>query len=158
GRWTNSSRVFPNSVQSAVESTFARLFGWSKVRRAMPSVTVRLMADSLIVYAFTTHHSPLTTHHSPLTTHRSPLTAHHSPLIRIPMHQPVPQRHEHDLQVKHRVPVDDVVKVELDPLPQRRVAAPAVDLGPAGDAAFDRMAGHVVRNRLAELLDELRPL
>src|SRR5262249_22311612 len=41
-----------------------------------------------------------------------------------------------------------------------RVTAPAVDLGPAGHARLDAVTGHVVGDRLAELLDEhgsLRP-
>ena len=44
------------------------------------------------------------------------------------------QREPHDLQVEAHRPVLDVVQVVLDPLLERRVAAPAVDLRPAGDA------------------------
>ena len=44
------------------------------------------------------------------------------------------QRQPHDLQVERHRPVLDVVEVVLDALLERRVAAPAVDLRPAGDA------------------------
>ncbi len=43
--------------------------------------------------------------------------------------------HEQDPQVEADRPAFDVVEVVLDPLAQRRSAAPAVDLGPAGHAA-----------------------
>src|SRR5262249_755498 len=78
--------------------------------------------------------------------------------IRMPVEEHAPERQPEDAQVEERVPVRDVVKVELDALPKGRVAAPAVDLGPAGDAALDAVPGHVVGNRLRQLVDELRLL
>ena len=39
-----------------------------------------------------------------------------------------------------------------------RVAAPAVDLRPAGEAGLHLVAQHVLRNLVLELLDEVRPL
>ena len=58
---------------------------------------------------------------------------------------------------RHR-PVLDVVEVVLDALLERGVAAPAVDLRPAGDAGLHLVAQHVLRNAVLELLDEERPL
>ena len=55
-------------------------------------------------------------------------------------------------------PVLDVVEVVLDALLERRVAAPAVDLRPAGDAGLHLVAQHVLRDPVLELLDEERPL
>ena len=55
-------------------------------------------------------------------------------------------------------PVLDVVEVVLDPLLERGVAAPAVDLGPAGDPGLHLVAQHVLRDPVLELLDEVRAL
>src|SRR4051812_41269174 len=52
------------------------------------------------------------------------------------------QRQPHDLDVERDRPVLDVVEIVLDPLLERRVAAPAVDLGPAGDPGLDLVAQH----------------
>src|SRR4051812_6752939 len=57
-----------------------------------------------------------------------------SPSVRVAIHEAVPDRQPQDAQVEQRRPVRDVVEIELDALAERRVAAPAVDLGPAGDA------------------------
>ena len=73
------------------------------------------------------------------------------------MKNPTEDGHPQDAQVKPGSPVGDVVQVELDALANGSVAAPAVDLGPAGDAGFDAVPGHVVGNGLAELVDEHRP-
>src|SRR5262249_47414088 len=70
--------------------------------------------------------------------------------IRIPVDQPMPERHPQDVQVEPGRPVRDVVEVVLDALAEGGVAAPAVDLGPASDAGLDAVAGHVVGDRLAE--------
>lgn len=78
------------------------------------------------------------------------------PSIRILMNQAAPDGQEHDADVEPGVPVRDVVKVELNPFSQRGIAPPAVDLCPTGDAALDTVTSHVVRNRLGELLDEVR--
>src|SRR4051794_14453880 len=77
--------------------------------------------------------------------------------IRVAVHEAVPERQPQDAQVEPRRPVRDVVEVELDAFSQRRVAAPAVDLGPARDAGFDGVASVIVRNRLGELIDEDGP-
>src|SRR5436190_18911901 len=60
-----------------------------------------------------------------------------SSLIRVLVLQPVNHGHEEDLQVEQERPVLDVVEVVLDADADRSVAAPAVDLGPAGDAGAD---------------------
>src|SRR5512139_4320140 len=65
---------------------------------------------------------------------------------------------DEDLQVEEEGPVLDVVEVMLDALLDRRVAAPAVPLRPAGPAALHAVAPHVLRDALAELLDDGRPL
>src|SRR5690606_24432090 len=66
--------------------------------------------------------------------------------------------HPHDLDVESDGPVLDVVEVVLDTLLERRIAAPAVDLGPARDAGFDLVAQHVLRDPMLELFDEERAL
>src|SRR5687768_17974005 len=63
-----------------------------------------------------------------------------------------------DLEVEADGPVLDVIQVVLDPLLERGVAAPAVDLRPAGDAGLDLVAQHVLRDAVLELLDEERAL
>src|SRR5262249_62329742 len=73
-------------------------------------------------------------------------------LICISMEKPVEQRHPHDAEVEPRRPVRDVVQVKLYALAQGSVAAPAVYLGPAGDACLHGMAGHVGREGSAGLL------
>ena len=70
------------------------------------------------------------------------------------MEQPVPDRHPQNMDVQPRVPVRDVVQVVLEALAEGSVAAPTVDLGPAGYTGFDAVSGHVIRHGLAELLDE----
>ena len=64
----------------------------------------------------------------------------------------------HDLEIERQRPVLDVVQVELDALFERRVAAPAVHLRPAGDAGLDLVPQHVLRDAVLELFDEERPL
>src|SRR5262245_12855962 len=56
------------------------------------------------------------------------------------------EREDEDLDVEQERPVLDVVEVVLDALLDRRVAAPAVDLRPAGDAALHAVAQHVLRD------------
>src|SRR6476660_8940250 len=51
----------------------------------------------------------------------------------------------HDLQIERQRPVLNVVEIELDALFERRVAPPAVDLGPARDAGLHFVAKHVLR-------------
>src|SRR5262245_48569886 len=66
------------------------------------------------------------------------------------------ERQQNDPQIEPRRPVRDVVEVILNALPQRGVAAPAVDLRPAGDPRLDPMPGHVAGDAVRELLDEHR--
>ena len=72
--------------------------------------------------------------------------------------QPPHEREPHDLEVETERPVLDVVEVVLDALLDRRVAAPAVDLGPAGDPRLHLVPQHVLRVAVLELLDEVRAL
>src|SRR5688500_7560417 len=50
------------------------------------------------------------------------------------LEEPADEREPHDLEVEGDGPVLDVIQVVLDPLLERRVAPPAVDLRPAGDS------------------------
>src|SRR5688572_33478231 len=50
----------------------------------------------------------------------------------------------HDFQVEGDRPVLKVIQVVFDPFFERRVAAPAVDHRPAGDAGLDLVAEHVL--------------
>src|SRR5690606_31100471 len=63
-------------------------------------------------------------------------------------------RLQQDLEVEQDGPVFDVEEIELDALLDLLVgvdfAAPAVDLGPAGNAGLDAMAGEVAVNDLIE--------
>src|SRR5262245_51102545 len=68
------------------------------------------------------------------------------------------QGQPHDLDIESYRPVLDVIQIVLDALLERRVAAPAVDLGPSRNAGLDLVAQHVLRNAVLELLDEERPL
>src|SRR6266853_3427785 len=67
-------------------------------------------------------------------------------------------RQPHDFQIEADRPVLDVIEVVLDALVDRRVAAPAVDLGPSGQARLHLVAQHVLRYAMFELLDEMRTL
>src|SRR5262245_18312420 len=68
------------------------------------------------------------------------------------------QRQPHDLDIESHRPVLDLIEIVLEPLLARRVAAPAVDLGPSVDACLDLVAQHVLRDAMLELFDEERPL
>src|SRR5882672_10260863 len=78
--------------------------------------------------------------------------------VRMFMKEASQEREPHDLQVEPHRPVLDVVQVVLDPLFNRRVPAPAVDLRPARDAGLHLVAQHVLRDLVLELGDEVRPL
>ncbi len=58
--------------------------------------------------------------------------------------------HEQDPQVQPERPALDVVEIVLDPLAQRRAAAPAVDLRPARHSPGDGMPQVVIRHRVPE--------
>src|SRR5439155_26107427 len=64
---------------------------------------------------------------------------------------------EQGLEVQRHRPVMDVIEVGLVALLDGRVAAPAVDLSPAGDPRLDVVAQDVARHAPSELLDEARP-
>src|SRR5262245_58110027 len=83
-----------------------------------------------------------------------PAGAKRKPSVGIAIHEPVPDCQEEDAQIEPRRPVRDVVQIVLDALAERCVAAPAIDLGPAGDARFHRVPGVVAGDRLDELADE----
>src|SRR3954447_10332312 len=72
--------------------------------------------------------------------------------------EPADEGQPHDFQVERDRPVLDVVQVVLDPLLERRVAAPAVDLRPAGDPRLHLVPQHVLRDPVLELLEEIRTL
>src|SRR5438128_1960017 len=78
--------------------------------------------------------------------------------IGVPRADPEHQGMHEDLQVEADRPPRGVVGVVLDALLDRRVAAPAVDLRPAGDAGLDLVAQHVARHAAPEVLHEARPL
>src|SRR5436309_8845545 len=60
--------------------------------------------------------------------------------------EPSQEREPHDFQIEPHRPVLDVVQVVLDALLDRRISAPAVHLGPAGDPRLDLVPQHVLRN------------
>src|SRR6266850_6697616 len=70
----------------------------------------------------------------------------------------VPEGLQEDLQIEGETPALDVVEVVLDALLDGGVAAPAVDLGPAGDPRLHLVAEHVAGHAPPELLDEARAL
>src|SRR3989454_6071522 len=78
--------------------------------------------------------------------------------MRVAVTEPRPEGQEEDLQVEAEAPALDVVKVVLDPLLDRGLPPPAVDLRPAGDARLHLVAEHVAGHAPSELLDEARAL
>src|SRR5205807_3080837 len=78
--------------------------------------------------------------------------------IRVAVTEPGPEGQEKDLQVEAEAPALDVEEVVLDPLLDRGLAPPAIDLRPARDARLHLMAEHVPGHPPAELLDEARAL
>src|SRR3954466_4941375 len=79
-------------------------------------------------------------------------------LVSIFVNEAFPNGQEEDLEVEQIGPVTDVIEVAKDALVERGVSAPAVDLRPASDARLHAMAKHVVRDLVAELVDEYRTL
>src|SRR4029078_11926090 len=71
--------------------------------------------------------------------------------------KPPERGEEEDLDVEKERPILDVVEIEFDPLLQARIAAPAVDLRPAGEAAAHAVAQHVVGDVVLEFVHELGP-
>src|SRR5688572_21969736 len=84
----------------------------------------------------------------------APVTRARGISVRVLLAEAAQQREDQDLDVEQQRPVLDVVEVVLDPLLERGVAAPAVHLCPAGDAALDPVPDHVLRDLLLELLHE----
>src|SRR5439155_22750680 len=68
------------------------------------------------------------------------------------------ERLNEDLHVEEERPALDVVEIVFDPLLQRRSAAPAVHLRPAGHPRLDLVAEHVAGNPAPEVVDEDRTL
>src|SRR6185436_13286939 len=79
-------------------------------------------------------------------------------LVRVFVEEAAEQREPHDFQVEPHRPVLNVVEVVFDALLERRVAAPAIDLRPAGQSSFYLVPQHVLRETVPELLDEVRTL
>src|SRR5436190_18121258 len=50
----------------------------------------------------------------------------------------------HDFEIERHRPVLDVIQVVLDPLFERRIAAPPIDLRPSRDARLHFVAKHVL--------------
>src|SRR5215831_16603826 len=70
----------------------------------------------------------------------------------------VPERLQQNLQIEPETPALDVVEIVLDPLLDRRVPSPAVDLRPTRDPRLDLVPEHVAGHPASELLEEARPL
>src|SRR5690349_720221 len=70
----------------------------------------------------------------------------------------VPEGLYQDLQIEAEPPGLEVVEVVFDPLLDRGVAPPAVDLRPASNPLLDLVAEHVAGHEAPELLDEARTL
>src|SRR6478672_10863916 len=81
-----------------------------------------------------------------------------SRLIGVFMEEALQERQPHDLQIESHRPVFNVVKVVLDPLFERGVAAPSVDLRPPREPGLHLVAQHILRNLVLELRHEMRPL
>src|SRR5687767_3560135 len=88
----------------------------------------------------------------------APVTTIRMSVSHVALEQAAEDGQPHDFQIQGYGPVLDVIEVVLDALLERGVAAPAVDLRPAGDAGLHLVAQHVLRNAVLELLDEERPL
>src|SRR5581483_5283717 len=80
------------------------------------------------------------------------------PLVRMLVEEPFDEREPHDLEVEPHRPVLDVIQIVFDPLLERRVAPPSVDLRPSGQTRLHLVAQHVLRNPMLELLDKVRAL
>src|SRR5262245_13160854 len=78
--------------------------------------------------------------------------------VRVAVANAVPERLDEYQQVEGETPALDVVEIALDSPFDRGVPAPAVDLGPSGDARLHLVAKHVPRHAAPEFLDEARPL
>src|SRR5262245_2346754 len=88
----------------------------------------------------------------------APVTSARGLSVGMLLSEPAEKRQDEDLQVEQQRPVLHVIEVVLDALLERRVAAPAVDLGPAGHAAAHAVTQHVTWDALLELLHEGRAL
>src|SRR5258708_15338497 len=76
------------------------------------------------------------------------------PSICVAVPEPEPERLQQDPEVEPHRPALDVIEVVLDALLNRRVAAPAVDLGPARDPGLHLVAEHIAWHAPPELLDQ----
>ena len=109
-------------------------FSFAELSEFKAAVCVKVCAQYYQVHSKPLSHLPLTIYGIILVQHGARKRGGRS--IRVPMKQPAEERHPHNPEVEPRGPVGDVVEVVLHALPQGRVPAPAVDLGPAGDAGL----------------------
>src|SRR5215470_1076563 len=77
-------------------------------------------------------------------------------LIRVAVDEAREDGHGDDAEIEEQAPVLEVVEVVLDALVDGGVAAPTVDLGPAGDADAQAVTVVVAADFLKEALDEMR--
>src|ERR1700738_3281837 len=66
------------------------------------------------------------------------------------------ERQEYRLEIKDQIPVLDVVKVMTDSFSQICVATKTVDLGPASDPGFHRVASVVMWDLVLKVPNQLR--
>src|SRR5688572_26406212 len=127
------------------------------MKPAAPVMTTRCFIEE-----FTVDSSQLTgcdgDFNSTVNCQRELLTEERPPSVRMLVEKAPEKRQPHDLQIEADRPVLDVIEVVLDTLLERRVAAPPVDLRPAGESGLHLVAKHVLRNLVLELLDEMGSL
>lgn len=73
------------------------------------------------------------------------------------MHESQKRGQADDFQIEGKRPVLDVVEIVFDASLEIGVAAPAVDLCPAGDAGLDQVLLHIAGDLVLELGDEHGP-
>ena len=72
----------------------------------------------------------------------------------VPALQNTRDRHNEDSKIHARGPVLDVMNVVIDPLMNRRIPSPSVNLSPAGHARLDLVAKHVPWDFPSEFLNK----
>lgn len=89
---------------------------------------------------------------------RSAASLEEEVLVRVLMDEAFPEGEEEDLQIEQERPVLDVIEVEFNSLFHAGIAAPPMDLGPAGDPGFYFVTEHILWDVLGELLHKDGPL